>query len=250
MADTTTSEVDRMNSEKQLALMEHLAELRTRIVRSIIYAGVGTIAGWSFYRFFFRLLCAPVTDCLTQKGSSFLLTGVTEGFTIKMQISVLIGVILALPLITWEAWRFIEPGLTRSEKRAFRLIAPLSIILFIFGIVVAYWLLPTGIKWLVAQNPPEAKFMPSVAQTLIFILKMYLGFGLTFQMPVILMFLGKVGLINSRMLRSYWRYAVVLIGIIAAVVTPSGDAFTMTMMALPMIGLYILSIGLVRLVEK
>jgi sec-independent protein translocase protein TatC len=107
-----------------------------------------------------------------------------------------------------------------------------------------------GIKWLISQNPPEAKFMPSVQGTLLFILKMYLAFGLVFQMPVVLMFLGKAGLISSVTLRSYWRQAVVAIGILAAAITPSGDAFTMMMMCVPMIILYVLSIGLVRIVEK
>lgn len=250
MVDTCEKETDEPREDRQLELVEHLAELRARLVRTIAYVFVGMAVGWTFYRFFFEVFSAPVMRFLRESGSSFLLTGVAEAFTIKVQISLLIGVILAMPLITWEGWRFVSPGLTRSEKRAVKLVAPLSIVLFVCGVVLAYFVMPVGIKWLISQNPPEAKFMPSVAQTLLFILKMYLAFGLVFQMPVVLMFLGRVGLVSSRQLKSYWRQAIVAIAIVAAAVTPSGDAFTMMIICAPMMVLYVLSIGLVKLVEK
>ena len=250
MVDTVDKKGSERSPDDQVELVEHLSELRTRIVRCIVYIGLAAVVGWVFYDFFFEYLSAPVMPYLGKSGSSFLLTGIAEGFTIKMQVSLLVGLILALPLVTLEGWRFMAPGLTSSEKRAIRLVAPLSIVLFIAGVALARFVLPMGIKWLVSQNPPQAKFMPAVAQTLLFILKMYLAFGLVFQMPVVLMFLAKVGLIRSEMLKSYWRHAIVAIGIIAAAVTPSGDAFTMMVMCVPMIILYILSIGLVRLMEK
>lgn len=243
-------EIEEKGSERQMDLIDHLAELRNRLIRSALYVTVGAIIGWFFYDSFFKLISAPIIEYLKQNKSSFLLTGVAEGFTIKMQISLLVGVIIALPLITIEGWRFIAPGLTKLERRAVILVGPLSIVLFASGIIIAYKVLPVGIIWLANQNPPGAKFMPSVAQTLIFILKMYLAFGLVFQMPVVLMFLGKVGIISSGALKAYWRHAIVIIGIVAAMITPSGDAFTMIMMCAPMVVLYALSIGLVRLVEK
>lgn len=245
-----TNQPEEASEDKELELTEHLGELRTRMIRCILYISAGTIVGWIFYNFFFEFLSAPVMPELKTGQTSFLLTGVAEGFTIKMQISILVGIILALPLVTLEGWRFVAPGLTKTERRAVKLVAPLSILLFISGVVIAYFALPMGIKWLISQNPPGAKFMPSVAQTLIFILKMYLAFGLVFQMPVILMFLAKVGLVSSAGLKSYWKHAVVVIGIIAAAITPSGDAFTMMMMCVPMCVLYLLSILLVRLVEQ
>ncbi|HUV03827.1 MAG TPA: twin-arginine translocase subunit TatC [Armatimonadota bacterium] len=250
MVDVVSREVDKESSEKQLELVDHLAELRNRIIRCIVYVGLGMVVGWVFYGSFFKLLSAPVMRFLERSGSSFLLTGVAEGFTIKVQISLLVGIIIALPLITMEGWGFIAPGLTKSERRAVKLVMPLSILLFVSGVVLGYFVMPAGIKWLISQNPPSAKFMPQVASTLLFILKMYLAFGLVFQMPVVLMFLAKAGLISSRTLKSYWRQAVVALFIIAAAVTPSGDAFTMMMLCVPMVVLYVLSIGLVKLVER
>lgn len=247
MTEIEEMETEEPSSDKQLDLMEHLAELRNRLFRCIIYIALGAIVGWVFYPFFFEVLSGPVRPVL--KGTSFLLTGVLEGFSIKMQVSLLVGAIVAMPLITIEGWRFISPGLTKQERRGVRLVAPLSILLFVMGVVLAYWILPAGIGWLVSQNPPGATFMPSVAQTLLFVLKMCLAFGVVFQLPVVLMFLGKVGIVNSRMLKSYWRQAVVVLAIVAAVVTPSADAFSMMMMCVPMVVLYGLSILLVKMVE-
>lgn len=244
------TDLDEKRSDRQLELVEHLNELRSRVMRIAIYVCVGAVAGWTFYGFFFEFFTTPVMKILKPDGGKFLLTGVAEGFTIKMQVSLLIGIILAMPLITMEGWKFVMPGLTRSERRAVKLVAPLSIILFALGVVLAFYAMPMGIRWLVGQNPPEATFMPSVKETMMFILKMYLAFGLVFQMPVILMFLGKVGLVSSRTLKSYWRQAIVAIAIVAAAVTPSGDAFTMMMICVPMFALYILSIGLVKWVER
>ena len=237
-------------AEKQLELMEHLKELRDRLLRAVAYLGIGMTAGWFLYHPFFTLLCGPVIDFLQKNGSKFIVVGLTEGFTIRMQMSVLIGAIIACPLLTFEGWGFIAPGLTREERKAVWIIAPLSVLLFWFGVYCAWWVLPMGVKWLVAQNPSQATFMPSVGQALVFLLKLYLGFGLVFQLPVILMFLGKIGIVSSSMLRTNWRQAIVAIAIIAAVVTPSGDAPTMLAMCIPMIGLYGLSILLVRFIEK
>lgn len=250
MTGTEIVETEEEAPGKQLELMEHLTELRTRLVRIALYVGTGMIAGWVWYQRFFEFVTAPILPLLKKKGSTFLLTGITEGFTIKMQAAIIIGVILALPLITMEGWRFIAPGLTRKERRSVTLVAPLSIVLFVGGLATAYFVMPMGIRWLIGQNPPGATFMPSVQQTLLFLMKMYLAFGVIFQMPVVLMFLGKVGIISSKTLVSSWRQAMVIIAIIAAAATPSGDAMTMMMMCGPMVILYVLSIGLVRFVER
>ncbi len=250
MTDTAIVETEDEAPGRQLELMEHLVELRTRLIRCAVYISVGMVAGWVFYQRFFSFLTSPIVPLLEKTKSEFLLTGITEAFTIKMQISVLIGVILSLPLITMEGWRFIAPGMTRKERRSVKLIAPLSVILFLVGLVTAYYVMPMGIRWLIAQNPPNAKFMPNVQQSLLFLVKMYLAFGVIFQMPVVLMFLGKIGIVSSAFLVRNWRQAIVVIGVVAAAATPSGDAMTMMMMCGPMIVLYVLSIGLVRMVER
>ncbi|MHB1455798.1 MAG: twin-arginine translocase subunit TatC [Armatimonadota bacterium] len=238
------------NSAKELGLFEHLAELRFRIIRCLIYVAIGMIAGWFFSEDVYNLLKAPVLPILENSGSTFISTDILEGFMVKMTMSLLVGILISIPFLTIEGWGFIAPGLTKQERKGVWMVAPLSIILFASGILVAYYILPAGVRWLISQNFSEVKFMPKVQQTILFILKMCLAFGIVFQLPVILMFLARIGIINSNMLKSYWKHAIIILAIISAVITPSSDAFSMLMMCLPLIGLYSLSIGLVRLVEK
>lgn len=236
--------------DKEQGLIEHLSELRSRIFRCLIYVGIGMIVGWIVSGDVYSILKSPIMPVLKSSDTTFISTDILEGFMVKMQMSLLVGVILSLPLLMLEGWGFIAPGLTREERKGVWLVAPLSVLLFIAGVLVAYYILPTGVGWLISQNFSGVKFMPKVQQTILFILKMCLAFGLVFQLPVILMFLGRIGVINSRMLRSYWRHAFVILAIVSAIVTPSNDAFSMLMMCVPLLGLYMISIWLVRIVER
>jgi len=162
---------------------------------------------------------------------------------------VIAGLILASPLVTMELWGFVAPALTREEKRPLKWIAPLSIVLFASGVALCYVALPRAAGWLVSNIPKGTEFRPFVAQNLLFVVKMLLAFGIAFELPVVLMLLGKLGIISSRTLRSYWRQAILLLALFAAVITPSSDAFSMMIMAVPLCLLYVLSIVLVKLVE-
>lgn len=228
-----------------LTFTGHLVELRSRFIRSAVYIAFGTIVGWVFYGFFFQLIGAPLTQLLRRSETEFLVTGVAEGFLLKMQISFLVGLILSLPLVSCEGWGFLCPALTRTERRSMLFIAPFSIFLFVFGVVAAYLVLPLGFVWLAAQNPPNSRYMPSVGPSMVFILKMCFAFGLVFQMPVVLMFLGKIGVVNATMMKARWKEAIVVIAVVTAIATPSNDALSMILMCLPMTLLYAVSIVLV-----
>jgi len=223
--------------------MEHLAELRSRIFRSLIFICAGTVLSWFFYGIFFHLLTAPV-------GRKLLITGIAEGFIIKMQVSLVLGLIVSAPFVAWQGWAFVAPGLTSDERRHVVFAVPLSVFLFWAGIVAGYVVLPPCIGWLAEQNPPDAVFMPNVKSTILFILWLCLAFGIVFQLPVLLIFLAKIGLVNSKFLKTHWRYAILLISIVAAIGTPTNDPFTFVMMFVPMCLLYFVSIWLVKLVEK
>ncbi|MBI2843096.1 MAG: twin-arginine translocase subunit TatC [Armatimonadetes bacterium] len=237
--------------DREAELSEHLQELRARLIRSILYVGVGAVAAWFLYRWIYGFLTAPVSHILETINTKFLLTHVAEGFMIRCQISLIAGLILAAPLITFEIWGFVAPALTKEEKRPIRWIAPLCIVLFAFGVGTAYFILPAAMEFFLSPSfiPSGAEIRPSVATTIIFIAKMLLAFGIVFEMPIVLLFLGKLGIVNSKMLKSSWRYAVVAIAVVAAVATPSSDAFSMMAMAVPLIVLYAISILLVKLVE-
>lgn len=237
------------NPEKELELLEHLGELRGRLIRAILYVLVGMVAAWVFFNPLYVFLLKPAIDILHETGGQFLQTSFAQGFTLRVQVALIGGVILALPLLTMEMWLFIAPGLTRQERKALYFVGPLSIFLFVLGVGLCYIAMPRALGWFVSLVPPETQLIPDIGRTLIFMVQMYLAFGIMFELPVVLMFLGKIGIVNSRMMVRMWREAVVGTAFLAAIATPSNDAFTMLLMAVPMVILYFLSIFLVRWVE-
>ncbi|MCC6485522.1 MAG: twin-arginine translocase subunit TatC [Armatimonadetes bacterium] len=240
----------RKNSEKELELLEHLAELRTRLLRCLLYVTLGAIIAFFYFDPLYDFLLKPAMVVLHQLHTRMLMTSFLQGFTLTVQVSVVGGLVLAAPFVTAELWFFILPALNKQERKAVLFVGPLSVVLFALGVFLCYVGMPRAFAWFALYIPPGTTLQPEVGRTLIFTVQMYLAFGLMFEMPVLLMFLGAVGIVNSRMMLRLWREATVAIAFIAAVVTPSNDALTMMMMAVPMVGLYFLSIGLVKMVEK
>ena len=230
--------------------MDHLGELRGRLLRSIVAVVVGMLVAWVFFDQLYALLLRPAIDVLSKTGMKFLQTTFVQGFTLRMQVSLIGGLILAAPFWTAELWLFIAPGLTKQERKALFFVAPLSIALFALGVFLCFIAMPRALDWFVSLAPPNTELRPDVARTLVFFVQMYLAFGLMFELPIVMMFLAKIGLINTRLMIRFWREATVAIAVLAAVMTPSNDAFTMLMMAVPMVALYFLSISLVRMVES
>lgn len=238
------------NTERRAELIEHLGELRTRLVRSAIYIGLGMIGAWFLYKPIYNALTRQMEPVLKAHAGKYIFTSITEPFLLKMQVTFVTALILVLPLITIELWRFISPGLMPNEKKPVRWMVPLSILLFAGGTSLCYSILPFAFKWFAYYLPSNAVIMPSVPGTMKFELLMLLAFGCVFQLPVILMLLAQIGIINSKMLKDNWRYSVVAISIIAASITPSNDVLSMATMAVPLCLLYIASIWLVKFVEK
>jgi sec-independent protein translocase protein TatC len=238
---------------KEMELWEHLAELRTRLIRSISYVGIGMIAAWMLYTPMFRFLKRPMDPIMKQIHAIWVYRHITEAFMVRLQISLVVGLIIALPLITMELWGFVAPGLTRTERKGFYVALPLVIGFFALGLTTGYLILPAafayfadffhdgGVDFQLQQNP---------IQYIMFVVKMELAFGIVFQLPVVLMALAYVGIVNAAMLKQNWRIAIVACSVVAAVATPSNDAITMTVMAIPLCILYLGSIYLVAFVER
>lgn len=238
------------NPEKRAELIEHLGELRSRLIRSFIYIAIGMVGAWYLYKPIYSSLTRQMEPVLNAHQGKYIFTSITEPFMLKMQVTFVAGLILVLPLITIEIWRFIAPGLMPNERKPLRWMVPFSILLFISGASLCYSILPFAFKWFAYYLPHNAVIMPSVPATIKFELLMLLAFGCVFELPIFLMLLAQVGIIDSKMLKDNWRYSVVGISIVAATMTPSNDVFSMLTMAVPLVFLYILSIGLVKLVEK
>jgi sec-independent protein translocase protein TatC len=245
--------------EFRATLVEHLEELRTRIIRVVWMLVIGWIVSWYWvepplYGYLNQLIQTSVVPILKAKGIAYNegFFNVTEPFMLKMKLSFMVGFIMVFPFAVLQVWGFIAPALKTNEKRPFKVIAPASFILFISGAAFAWWLLPNALKWFVSyvEEFPGTQLFQHAGVMVTFVLKMLLAFGLAFQLPVIVYALGAVGLLSTKTLMKYWRQSTLAIFVISAVITPSNDAFTMLMMALPMCVLFIISVYAVKLTRR
>jgi sec-independent protein translocase protein TatC len=235
----------------QMELVEHLAELRVRIFRSLAYIAVGMILTYNLIPRFYDVLTRPLEPILTRLHGSLVFGGIAQGFLVWMQVCFVSGIVLAFPFVILELWGFIEPALTPEERKPVVYLAPFSVLLFLAGVGTGYACLPATFNWMGSylDDIHGVKLLQDAQQYILLAVKIMLAFGIAFQLPMVLLFLGRVGIINADLMTKYWRHATVGISVIAAVLTPSNDPLTMLMMAVPMAGLYLLSIGLVRAFE-
>jgi sec-independent protein translocase protein TatC len=239
---------------KEMELWEHLAELRTRLIRSICYLVLGLVVGWAIYPWVQDLLFAPLLPFIKKDPRFGLMyDSFTGPFMLRLQVAFFSGLGIAIPLLTLEAWGFIAPGLTRAERKACYLVFPMSLVFFFMGIVCGYVIMQPSLAWFMSffeGDPMSGVLLQKPQLYLMFMVKMILAFGVCFQLPLVLMFLAYVGLVSSQALLAHWRMGVVACTVVAAVATPGGDPFSMFLMALPLAVLYLASIALCRMVEN
>jgi sec-independent protein translocase protein TatC len=246
-------------------LMEHLAELRQRLIWSALAFVVGMVICFTFWNSVFNFLTQPICGALETRGQDcgLILIKLQEGFFVAINISLLGGFILAFPVIAFQMWRFVAPGLYRSEKGAFLPFLISSPVMFTLGAAFAFYVvIPLAFDFFLGfqQGPltveaSEGKaaagvtFQGSVQEYLALTTKFILAFGLCFQLPVLLTLMGKAGLVSAKGLGSVRKYAVVGILVLAAIVTPP-DVITQLILFVVVFGLYEVSIFLVRRIEK
>lgn len=237
-----------------MELTEHLAELRSRIFRIIFYAFAGAIACYYKFEAIYGFLSRPLINGIRNHNIKWQIAvpDFMTAFFVVLQISIVAGIIAVAPLIIIEVYGFIAPALTRQEKRPLLYVAPMSIVLFAAGVFLAYWVAPLAINWFVdyIRLFPNAILNQDPQTYVLFMLKMMGIFGAVFQLPIMLMFLAWIGLLRSAGMKKTWRHAIVAISVVGLVVTPSNDWFTMLVMIIPVILLYLGSIWLVQLIER
>ncbi len=235
--------------EKKLPLTAHLQELRSRLIASFIAIGIGFIVCYTFSQTLFDILAKPLFKLLPQ-GGSLIFTSVAEAFFTYMKVAFIGGLILASPFVLYQIWAFVAPGLYRHEKRY---VLPLLFggsFFFLLGILFGYFIaIPVGFKFLLGYAADLIKPMPSMKEYLSFSIKFLLAFGLVFEFPVVLVMLARIGIIDARMMAKQRKYAILLIFIFAAVLTPP-DLISQLIMAFPLIGLYEWSILLAKIFGK
>lgn len=237
-------------TEEKLPLTAHLEELKKRLIRSLIGIGVGFLACYYFKDWLFKIMTKPLMDVMP-KNSYMIYTSLPEAFFTYMKIAFFGSLFLTAPFTLYQIWKFISPGLYDRERKYVIPFVLTSTLLFVGGVVFAYFLaLPPAFGFFVEFSTDTLRPMFTMREYLSFALKLLLAFGVSFELPVFIFFMTKLGIVNSRMLSKQRRYAILIIFIVAAILTPSPDAFTQCIMAVPLMILYEFSIFIARFVEK
>ena len=236
--------------DAKIPLIAHLEELRDSIVRIVVAIGLGFLVSYGFKDWLFKVLTKPLADVMPAE-SFMIYTALPEAFFIYMKLALFASIFLTSPFCLYQIWKFISPGLHSREKRYVVPFVLASSSLFIGGVLFGYFIvLPPAFRFFVSFSSDFLKPMFSLKEYLSISLKFLLGFGASFQLPVFLFFMTKIGIVNSRILAKQRRYAILAIFIVAAILTPSPDAVTQILMALPLIVLYEIGIVVAKLAEK
>jgi sec-independent protein translocase protein TatC len=235
--------------EKKLPLTSHLQELRKRLILSFIAIGAGFALCYALADSLFNILAAPLLKMMPP-GGSLIFTSVAEAFFTYMKVAFIAGLMLSSPFVLYQIWAFVAPGLYRNEKRYVIPFVFAGSCFFALGILFGYTVaIPVGFKFLLGYASDVIKPMPSMKEYLSFSIKFLLAFGIVFEFPVVLVLLARIGVVRAETLAKKRKYAILLIFVFAAVMTPP-DLISQVLMALPLIGLYELSIVLAKLFGK
>jgi sec-independent protein translocase protein TatC len=226
----------------KMSFLEHLDELRKRIVRSCLAIAIGVLATFAFIDKIFNFLLAPTRKALPP-GVKLIYTQPGEAFSLYVTVALIAGVVVAAPFIMFQVWMFIAPGLYSNEKRMAYPFVFFTTVGFVLGAAFNHYIaFPFMMAFFASFNTPDLAFMPKLEDVFGLYSKMMLGMGVVFQMPAVVFFLAKMKLVSAHFLASQFKYAILIIFIVAAVITPTGDMMTQAIFAAPMLGLYILSI--------
>jgi sec-independent protein translocase protein TatC len=238
-----------MNEEEKQPFTAHLDELRKRLIICFVAIGVGFVACYFFKVELFYILVAPLQKVM-KSGETLIYTHLPEAFFTFLKTAFIGGLMLASPVIIYEFWMFIAPGLYDREKRLLLPILFLSVVFFIGGSLFAYFIVfPYGFQFFLSFATDTIRPLPSMKEYLGFSSKLLLAFGLIFELPLVITFLAKLGIVSVDFLKKQRKYAILVIFIVAAILTPP-DVVTQFMMALPMMALYEISILGARIFGK
>lgn len=229
-------------------LKPHIAELRKRLIYSVISVIVMFFLAFTFWKPILAWMIAPLNDALPE-GTNIIFTKVGEAFFTALKVSFFAAFILSLPIIFWQMWIFVAPGLYENEKRLVIPFVLLGTVMFLLGDAFAYYVVfPIGFSYLINFGSELFTALPSIGDYVGFFAKLMIGFGISFELPVITFFLAKLGVVTDETLKRFFKFAIVLIFILAAILTPP-DVISQLLMALPLLLLYGLSIYVARAVN-
>lgn len=233
----------------RMTLLEHLEELRRRIIKAVIAVGLAFCVCWAYAQEIFRFLEAPVQRVLPA-GTKLAFVGVVDPFVLYMKVALLVGLFVASPIVLYQLWAFVAPGLYPREKRWAVPFIFFSTFFFVAGGLFAYYVaFPFAIEFLLGVGQD---FQPviTVENYFSFLMFVILASGLMFELPVLIFLLSEIGVVTPGFLMRHFRWAILIIFIVAAVITPTPDIFNMCLVAVPGLGLYLLGVGAAWLVGR
>jgi sec-independent protein translocase protein TatC len=231
-----------------MTLVEHLTELRKRLIISVVAVGIGMLVVFIFYDPIFDFLVSPY--CATSDDCRLLQTDPLEGFGVRMRVAGYGGIALAMPVILWQLWRFVAPGLYANEKRYAIPFVASAVTLFVLGAGIAYATMPMALEFLADIGGDNLEQFYSPNRYFRLVTYMMLAFGIGFEFPILLLFLIMAGVLEVDTLRRGRRMAFVIITVVVALITPSGDPYSMLALSLPMILFYEIALRIGSLIEK
>jgi len=238
-----------MDSEEKQPFLAHLEELRKRLIASTIAVGIGFAVCYFFSERIFLVLIEPLKAVMPE-GDQLIFTALPEMFLAYLKVALVAGILMASPYLFYQMWMFVAPGLYKQERS---LVVPFiltSTLLFVGGALFGYFIVfPFGFKFFIGFSNEYVKALPSVKQYFGFALKLLFAFGVVFELPVIIFFLAKLGLVTTEVLKKNRKYAILLTFVVAAILTPP-DVITQCMMAGPLIILYEIGIIVSRFARK
>ena len=238
-----------MDDEKKIPFTGHLEELRRRLIVCFIAVGIGFVLSYGFKEKLFQILTRPLISVM-ETGDKLIFTGLPEAFFTYLKVAFLSGIILSTPILFYEFWMFVAPGLYNKEKRLMFPIVFLSTLFFVGGSFFGYFIVfPYGFKFFLGFASETIQPLPSMREYLSFASKLLLAFGVVFELPLVITFLAKLGMVSVSFLKKNRKYALLLFFVGAAILTPP-DVVTQVMMALPLMVLYEISIVGARIFGK
>ncbi|MFP4309833.1 MAG: twin-arginine translocase subunit TatC, partial [Desulfococcaceae bacterium] len=230
-----------MQEDEKMPFMSHLEELRSRLVTCFVAIGVGFAAAYGFKEQLFELLTRPLIQAMGEKDT-LIFTGLPEAFFTYLKVAFLAGVGVAAPVLLYQFWMFVAPGLYRTEKKLLLPVVVLSTFFFVGGALFGYFVVfPYGFKFFLGFSGDKIQALPSMREYLAFATKLLLAFGVVFEMPLVITAMSRMGLVSVEFLKKNRKYALLLFFIGAAIITPP-DVVTQIMMAVPLMFLYEISI--------
>lgn len=232
------------SEDTETGMISHLEELRNRLIVIILALVIGSFIGWVVFPQVYYLIASPLLTIVKAHQGLVYTSHPGEAFFTQCRLAVIIGVMLVSPVIIWQLWSFIKPGLTKREQHAISPLMPAVSLLFLIGVAMAYFMLPTIMTFFIGYVPPGVSPNVAFENSINFPVKIMVAFGLAFQLPVVLLGLVALRILSPQFLLKQWRGAIVAMAILAAIITPTGDPFNMMIVMVPLLILFFVTVAI------